>query len=65
MTPDLFQIKSIQYENDFPAELNVLAEEKWEAFIQACETRSYASLQNHEVVDILKKLFILLKSTNF
>ena len=58
MTYDPLQIKPIHFENDFPEELNVLAEEKWDAFIQACEKRSLASLRDHKIVEIAKKIFV-------
>jgi len=57
MAYDPLQIKPIHFEDNFPEELNALAEEKWDAFIQACEKRSLASLGDHEIVAILKKIF--------
>jgi len=58
MLHNLFKIKPICFESDFSEELSVLADEKWEAFIQACEHGGLPSLDKHELSNILKKIFI-------
>ncbi len=58
MAYDPLQIKPIQFEIDFPEELNSLAEEKWGAFIQSCEKKGLAPWGNQEIVESLKKIFV-------
>ncbi|PIP39202.1 MAG: bifunctional [glutamate--ammonia ligase]-adenylyl-L-tyrosine phosphorylase/[glutamate--ammonia-ligase] adenylyltransferase [Desulfobacterales bacterium CG23_combo_of_CG06-09_8_20_14_all_51_8] len=58
MTSDSFHIKPIRVEKDFPEDLNALAEEKYAAFVLACEKKGLTPPSDPVLVETTQKLFV-------
>lgn len=56
--PDAFHIKPVGFEKKIPEELAALAEEKYTAFVLACEKKGLTPPRDAALVETIQKLFV-------